>query len=127
MVPASNTVVAVKFVLVAFVDVRFVVVRFVAVRFVATRVPTTALTEAKSKAPMNGAYEIALMTLTPSLYTHIVAPAGTVTPVPAGVLITTLSAQSFWTMYGFSIAGTTRLRVEPPVVPVQRKRMLRAV
>jgi hypothetical protein len=30
-------------------------------------------------------------------------------------------------MYGFSIEGTTRLRVEPPVVPVQTKRMLRAV
>jgi len=30
-------------------------------------------------------------------------------------------------MYAFSMAGTTRLRVEPPVVPVQRRRMLRAV
>lgn len=37
-------------------------------------------------------------TLTPSLYTHMVLPAGTVMPVPAAVLMTILSAQSFCTM-----------------------------
>jgi hypothetical protein len=157
MVPASNTVVAVRFVLVAFVDVRFVstavvALRFVEVAFVASRFVTARFVVAKFVdvrfevvmftevklvirpvitaafvALKNGAYEKALTTLTPSLYTQATVPAGTVTPVPAAVLTTISSAQSFWTMYGFSIEGTTRLRIDPPVVPVQRRRKLRAV
>jgi hypothetical protein len=132
MVPASSTVVAVKFVVVAFVDVRFVstavvALRFVDVRFTVVSSPITPLTAATFTAVRSGVYERALTTLTPSLYTQAVEPAGTVIPVPAAVLTTIASAQSFWTMYGFSIEGTTRLRVEPPVVPVQRSRKLRAV
>lgn len=70
-------------------------------------------------------YTAALDTFTPSLNTTADIVGGTATPVPVEFLIVTTSAQSFCTMYCFSIGGTIKF-LAPPVVPVKRKRRLRA-
>jgi hypothetical protein len=71
-------------------------------------------------------YMLALATLAPSLYTIAVIVVGIATPVPVAFLIVIVSAVSFFTMYCFSIGGTIK-SLAPPVVPVSRKRRLRAV
>lgn len=62
----------------------------------------------------------------PSLYTVADIVAGIATPVPVAFLMVIVSDVSFFTMYCFSIPGTIRL-LAPAVVPVSRKRRLRAV
>jgi hypothetical protein len=71
-------------------------------------------------------YTDALVTLVPSLYTTADIVGGIATPVPVEFFIVIASAQSFCTMYCFSIPGTIRF-LAPLVVPVKRKRKLRAV
>ena len=51
---------------------------------------------------------------------------GIATPVPVEFLIVTASAQLFWTIYCFSMAGTIRF-LAPPVVPIKRRRKFLAV
>jgi hypothetical protein len=71
-------------------------------------------------------YVPALVIFVPSLNTIADTEDGIATPVPVEFLIVTVFAVSFCTMYCFSIAGTIR-SLAPPVVPVKRKRRLRAV
>jgi hypothetical protein len=71
-------------------------------------------------------YTAALVTFTPSLNTTADIVGGIATPVPVAFFIVTASVQSFCTIYCFSIAGTIKF-LAPPVVPVKRKRRLRAV
>lgn len=90
-----------------------------------------AFTNAASVAANNGvtsevAYVPALVIFTPSLNTIADTEEGIATPVPVAFLIVTVFAVSFCTMYCFSIAGTIKF-LAPPVVPVKRKRRLRAV
>jgi hypothetical protein len=71
-------------------------------------------------------YTAALVIFVPSLNTTADIVGGTATPVPVAFFIVTASAQSFCTMYCFSIAGTIKF-LAPAVVPVKRSRRLRAV
>ena len=67
-------------------------------------------------------------TFVPLLYTHMVLPAGTATPVPVVFLTVTVSARPLLMMYGLSIwhpEPSMRLRA-PPLVPVRFKRRCRA-
>jgi hypothetical protein len=71
-------------------------------------------------------YIDALVIFVPSLYTIAENPAGIATPVPLEFLIVIVSAQSFCTMYCFSIPGTIK-SLAPFELPVRRRRRLRAV
>jgi hypothetical protein len=85
-----------------------------------------ALVAAKVVARTEVEYIEALVIFVPSLYTIAEKPAGRATPVPVEFLIVIVSAQSFCTMYCFSIAGTIK-SLAPPEVPVRRSLRLRAV
>tara|TARA_R110000772_G_scaffold1566_9_gene5377 strand:+ start:20225 stop:20818 length:594 start_codon:yes stop_codon:yes gene_type:complete len=71
-------------------------------------------------------YTLALVMLTPLLYTIADIVGGIATPVPVAFLMVIASAHSFNTMYCFSIAGTIKF-LAPAVVPVSLRRRLRAV
>jgi hypothetical protein len=85
-----------------------------------------ALVAAKVVAKTAVEYIEELAMFVPSLYTIAEKPAGIATPVPVAFIIVIVSAQSFCTMYCFSIAGTYKF-LAPPEVPVRRSLRLRAV
>jgi hypothetical protein len=97
---------------------------------VVTPVPPDVTGNAFTKAALVARTEVeyieALVIFVPSLYTIAEKPAGRATPVPVEFLIVMVSAQSFCTMYCFSIAGTIK-SLAPPEVPVRRSLRLRAV
>jgi hypothetical protein len=91
----------------------------------------SALTNDASVAASNGVtkeveYMLALAMFVPSLNTIAVIVVGIATPVPVEFLIVIVSEVSFFTIYCFSMFGTIRL-LAPAVVPVSRRRRLRAV
>jgi hypothetical protein len=88
---------------------------------------TNAASVAANKGVTNAvAYVPALVIFTPSLNTIADTEDGIATPVPVEFLMVTVFAVSFCTMYCFSIFGTIN-SLAPPVVPVKRRRKLRAV